>query len=134
MQAADHIEFSAERVSRTVRAYFLAIRAMDAEAFANSFAEDGTTYDPVGSAGVTGRDALREFFNSICKNFKSLSLTEDSIFVAGDSAAVKWTGTGTSTNGKDVKFEGIDVLEVNADGKIRTVRAYWNPAEMIAQL
>ena len=37
-------------------------------------------------------------------------------------------------NGKEVNFEGIDVFEVNADGKIQTVRAFWNPAEMIAQL
>ena len=123
-----------ERISRAVRAYFLAIRAMDADAIANTFAEDGTTYDPVGSPGVTGREAIREFFNSIFKNFKSAALTEDSIFVAGNGAAVKWTGKGTSANGKNVNFEGIDVFEVDADGKIRTVRAYWNPAEMIAQL
>ena len=127
-------QVSPERISRAVRAYFLAIRAMDAEAIANTFAEDGTTYDPVGSPGFTGRDAIREFFSSIFKNFKSVALTEDSIFVAGDGAAVKWTGKGTSANGKNVNFEGIDVFEVNADGKIRTVRAYWNPAEMIAQL
>jgi len=125
---------SPERISRTVRAYFLAIRAMDAEAFANTFAEDGTTYDPVGSEGITGREAIREFLISICKNFKSVALTEESIFVAGDGAAVKWAGKGTSANGRNVNFEGIDVFEVNADGKIRTLRAYWNPAEMIAQL
>ena len=127
-------QVSADRISRAVRAYFLAIRAMDPEAIASTFAEDGTTYDPVGSEGVTGRDAIREFFSSIYKNFKNVTLTEDSIFVAGDGAAVKWTGKGTSANGKNVNFEGIDVFEVDADGKIRTVRAYWNPAEMIAQL
>jgi steroid delta-isomerase len=88
----------------------------------------------VGSEGVTGREAIREFFSSILKNFKSVALNEDSIFVAGDGAAVKWTGKGTSANGRNVNFEGIDVFEVDADGKIRTVRAYWNPAEMIAQL
>jgi steroid Delta-isomerase len=123
-----------ERISRAVRAYFLAIRAMDPEAVAGTFAEDGTTYDPVGSPGVTGREAIREFFSSIFKNFKSAALTEDSIFVAGDGAAVKWTGKGTSANGKNVNFEGIDMFEGNAEGKIQTLRAYWNPAEMIAQL
>ena len=107
---------------------------MDPDAIASTFAEDGTTYDPVGSQGVTGRDAIREFFSSIYKNFKNVTLTEDSIFVAGDGAAVKWTGKGTSANGKSVNFEGIDVFEVDVNGKIRTVRAYWNPAEMIAQL
>ena len=123
-----------DRVSRVVQNYFLAIRAMDAEAFANSFAEDGTTYDPVGTPGITGRQGLREFFASICKNFKSVGLTEDSVFIAGNGAAVKWTGKGTSNSGREVRFEGIDVIEVNEDGKIQTVHAYWNPAEMIAQL
>ncbi|HVS20850.1 MAG TPA: nuclear transport factor 2 family protein [Pyrinomonadaceae bacterium] len=123
-----------DKISRAVRAYFLAIRAMDAEAWANTFAEDGTTFDPVGTPAITGRDALREFLQSICKNFKSVGLTEDSVFVAGNGAAVKWTGHGISSNGKEVKFEGVDVFEVNEDGKIQTVRAYWNPAEMIAQL
>ena len=125
---------SPDKISRAVRAYFLAIRAMDAEAFANTFAEDGTTFDPVGSPGITGRQGLREFFESICKNFKSVALNEDSIFVAGNGAAVKWTGSVTSNSGKEVRFEGIDFFEVNDDGKIQTIRAYWNPAEMIAQL
>jgi len=127
-------QVSPDRVSRVVRAYFLALRAMDAEAFANTFAEDGTTCDPMGAPPITGREGIREFFQSICKNFKSVSLEEDSIFVAGNGAAVKWSGKGTSNSGKEVKFEGIDVFEVNADGKIQNVWAYWNPAEMIAQL
>jgi steroid Delta-isomerase len=127
-------QISPDKISRAVRNYFLAIRAMDADAFANTFAEDGTTFDPVGTPGITGRAAIREFLESICKNFNTVGLTEDSIFVAGNGAAVKWTGHGTSSNGKEVKFEGVDVFEVNEDGKIQTVHAYWNPAEMIAQL
>ena len=127
-------QISPDRISRAVRGYFLAIRAMDAEAFANAFAEDGTTCDPMGAPPIVGRDGIREFFNSICKNFKSVGLTEDSVFVAGNGAAVKWTGKGTSTTGREVNFEGIDVFEINQDGKIQNVWAYWNPAEMIAQL
>jgi steroid delta-isomerase len=127
-------QISADRVSRAVRAYFLAIRAMDADAFANTFAENGTTCDPMGAPPITGRDALREFFQAICKNFNSVALTEEQVFVAGNGAAVKWTGQGTSINGKEVKFEGIDVFEISEDGKIQNVWAYWNPAEMIAQL
>jgi steroid Delta-isomerase len=127
-------QVSADRVSRAVRGYFLAIRAMDADAFANTFAENGTTCDPMGAPPISGRDALREFFQSICKNFKSVALTEDQVFVAGSGAAVKWTGHGTSISGKEVHFEGIDMFEVSEDGKIQNIWAYWNPAEMIAQL
>ena len=127
-------EVAPDKISRAVRAYFLAVRAMDPEAVASTFAEDGTTFDPVSSPGITGRDGIREFFQSIYKNFKSVGLTEDFVFVAGNGAAVKWTGSGTSINGSEVRFEGIDVFEVNEDGKIQTLRAYWNPAEMIGQL
>src|SRR5437762_9784655 len=121
-------QLSADRIARVVRAYFLAIRAMDPEAFANSFAEDGSTRDPVGTPPVTGRNAIRDFLTSICQNFKTVSLDEDSIFIAGNGAAVKWSGKGTSANGREVRFEGIDVIEVNSDGKIQNVWAYWNPA------
>jgi steroid Delta-isomerase len=127
-------QIPADRISRVVRGYFLAIRAMDPDAFANAFAEDGSTCDPFGTPPIVGRAGIREFFDSICKNFKSVSLTEDSVFVAGNGAAVKWSGKGTSTNGKEVKFEGIDIFEIDQDGKIQNVWAYWNPAEMIAQL
>ena len=45
-----------------------------------------------------------------------------------------WTGTGISKQGNKVRFEGIDVFDVNEAGKIRRLYAYWNPAEMVAQL
>lgn len=127
-------QIAPDRISRAVRGYFLAIRAMDPEAIANTFAADGATSDPMGAPPISGRDAVRGFFESVFKNFKSVALTEDSVFVAGNGAGVKWSGQGTSVNGKEVKFEGIDVFEVNQEGKIQNIWAYWNPAEMIAQL
>src|SRR5215510_10377577 len=114
-------------ISRAVRTYFLALRAMDVDAWVNSFAEDATSFDPVGSPAIEGHAALREFIESVIKNFKNVGLTENCVFVAGSGAAVKWTGTGTSITGKEVHFEGIDFIEVNEQGKIQTVYAYWNP-------
>lgn len=63
-----------------------------------------------------------------------MGLSEEQVFIAANSAAVKWTGRGVSKQGRDVHFEGIDVFEVNEAGKIQSLRAYWNPAEMMAQL
>jgi ketosteroid isomerase-like protein len=54
-------QISPDIISRAVRAYFLAIRAMDADALANNFAQDGTTFDPAGTPGITGRAAIRDF-------------------------------------------------------------------------
>ena len=125
---------SADVVARTIKEYFAALRAMDEKAWVNTFAADAVSYDPVGTPAIEGHDKLAEFFQTITAAFKEVGLTENEVFIAGNGAAVKWTGRGTSKAGKDVKFEGIDVFEFNEAGKIQTLHAYWNPAEMVAQL
>jgi steroid delta-isomerase len=115
---------SPEVVSKAVRAYFEATRAMDQEAWVSTFAEDAISYDPVGALPTAGHQKLRE----------EVGLSEDQIFVAGDGAAVKWTGRGISKQGRKVHFEGIDIFQINESGKIQTVHAYWNPAELLGQL
>jgi steroid delta-isomerase len=125
---------SSEIISRTVKEYFAALRAMDERAWVNTFAGDAVSYDPVGTPAIEGHEKLAEFFQTITAAFKEVGLTEDDVFIAGNGAAVKWTGRGTSNEGKKVHFEGIDVFEMNEAGKIQSLRAYWNPAEMVAQL
>ena len=125
---------SPEIISKAIKAYFAALRAMDQRAWVNTFAEDATSYDPVGAAPIVGHQKLGEFFETITAAFKEVGLTEDEVFIAGNGAAVKWTGRGKSKQGKDVRFEGIDVFEINEAGRIQTLHAYWNPAEMVAQL
>jgi steroid delta-isomerase len=123
-----------EVVSNAVRAYFAALRAMDKQAWVNTFATDAISYDPVGAPPTIGHQKLAEFFETITAAFKEVGLTEDEVFIAGNGAAVKWTGSGTSKQGRRVRFEGIDVFDVNEAGKIQTLHAYWNPAEMVGQL
>ena len=125
---------SPEVIAQTVKAYFAALRAMDQHAWVNTFAEDAVSHDPVGAPPINGHQKLGEFFQTITAAFKEVGLTEDQVFISGNSAAVKWTGKGTSKQGRAVHFEGIDVIVVNAAGKIETLHAYWNPAEMVAQL
>jgi steroid delta-isomerase len=125
---------SSEVVAKAVAEYFAAIRAMDQAAWVNTFAEDAISHDPVGAPAHEGHQKLREFFQSITAAFTEVGLTEDQVFVAGNSAAVKWTGSGISKQGNKVRFEGIDVFTINDAGKIQTLHAYWNPAGMVAQL
>ena len=125
---------SPEVIARTVKAYFEALRAMDQQAWVNTFAKEAISHDPVGALPINGHQKLAEFFQTITAAFKEVGLTEDHVFIAGNGAAVKWTGRGTSKQGRAVQFEGIDVFTINEAGKIETLQAYWNPAEMVAQL
>lgn len=125
---------SPEIISKAIKGYFAALRAMDQRAWVNTFAEDAISHDPVGAPPIVGHQRLGEFFETITAAFKEVGLTEDEIFIAGNGAAVKWMGRGKSKQGKDVRFEGIDVFEINEAGRIQTLHAYWNPAEMVGQL
>jgi steroid delta-isomerase len=125
---------SAEAISKVVGDYFRAIRDMNLEAWLATFAIDAVSHDPVGGQPLEGHDSLRQFFTGIAGAFETVGLTEDSVFVSGNEAAVKWTGHGIGKNGREVSFEGIDVFKFNMDGKIQTMWAYWNPAAMMAQL
>ena len=117
-----------------VAEYFAAIRAMDADRWVNIFAPDAVTHDPVGTPPVVGHEALRQFITSINTNFKMVSLTENGVFVCGNSAAAKWIGQASTHTGKSVTFEGIDVIDTNDEGKITLVRAFWDPTPLFAAL
>ncbi|MBI3940406.1 MAG: nuclear transport factor 2 family protein [Acidobacteria bacterium] len=121
-------------MQKIISEYFAAIRAMDCARWVATFAEDAVSYDPADSPPVRGHENLRRFFTAVTAAFQKVGLTEDHVFVVGNSAAVKWTGQGTGRNGRDVGFAGIDIIEVNPQGKIQTVRAYWDMAGMLARL
>jgi steroid Delta-isomerase len=119
---------------KLIQDYFAATRAMDVEGYLSAFALDAINHDPVGGTPLKGHDAMRQFFMGIVDLFERVGLTEEFVIVAGNEVAVKWRGEGISRNGKAVIFEGIDIFELNSDGLIQTLKAYWNPAEMMARL
>ena len=79
-----------------------------------------------------GHPALTAFADGIFSLFTNVGLTEQNVFLNGNTAAVKWIGTGTGKNGAAVTFEGVDVITVNEEGKISLVNAYWDPTPVIA--
>jgi steroid delta-isomerase len=107
---------------------------MDPERWVNVFALDAVSHDPVGTPPHTGHEALRKFISGMNAMSASIDLTEQSVYICGNSAAVKWLGKGRSHAGKEFSFEGIDVIDCNAEGKIVLVRAFWDPAPVMAAL
>ena len=125
---------SKEAIQSAVAAYLAASAAMDANAVADAFAPDGVSNDPAGTPPLEGRTAIRQFMEGTVTEARSVTTTPDQIFIAGDSAAFKWTVQLMTKNGRSVTFEGIDVIQVNDDGKIQSLHAYWDPAPVLAVL
>jgi steroid Delta-isomerase len=114
--------------------YFGAVSRMDVNAVGDAFAPDGVSHDPVGTPPHEGRDAIREFMQRRLGATERLAFTVEQIFVAGDSAAVKWTAQLTSKNGRSAGVEGIDVIHVNEHGKTQALHAYWDPTPVLSVL
>ncbi len=134
MERTEGKEMTAERIEQTVRQYFAGICAMDPDAWLAAFAADAVSHDPVGAPPLVGHAALRQAMQRLCDDVEQIGRYADAVFVAGNSAAIKWTGRCIGRNGRAVTFEGIDVLTMDVAGKIATVMTYWDPQAMRAEL
>jgi steroid delta-isomerase len=126
---------SPQMVQAIVQQYFAASRSPHkADAMAACFAETCMHQDPADAPILKSRAEVRQFLQAIADLFVSVELTEEFVSINGQAAAVKWIGHGISRNGAEVQFEGIDVFEINVEGMIQTLKAYWNPSALLAQL
>lgn len=115
---------STEKFQNIVDGYVEAFEKADLEIIRNMFAEDATVEDPVGTEAKVGIDAIVEFYTKAFEMGAKLSLTQP-IRVAGNSVAFAFDVTMG-----DMKISPIDVFELNAEGKVQTMRAYWGPENM----
>ena len=126
--------FPAEQVEQLISAYFTAMETMNPAGWAEIFAPDATIYDPVGTPATNPHQDSEKFFAILSAFLAQLQLSQNHVFVVGNSAAVKWTMTVTGKNGRPGETEGISTFEINAAGKIQTVSSYWDETALAAQL
>ena len=121
---------TAEQARATVERYIDRHTAGDIDGILDCFTDDAVAEDPVGTPPHVGREALRAFFegtHALCDRLE-LELT-GTIRVAGANAAFPMKAN--SHVGDDViGVEIIDVMTFADDGKITSMRAFWDPAEM----
>jgi ketosteroid isomerase-like protein len=95
------------------------------------FAEDGCVEDPVGPSGFDpegkghhGREAIAAFYDMTIANTESLEFLVDDVLVCGNECVNVGT-IRTTLAGNIIDAEGVFVYRVNEDGKIASLRAFW---------
>jgi steroid delta-isomerase len=120
---------SAEVLKKTLDTYFAAIAARNPERIASVFAPNGEIEDPVGSPIGHGQDEIAGLFASGVAALASyVEIKVLAALPSGNSIAAHWTMTARGKTGREVKAEGIDVLQVDAQGLIVRAEGYWNAA------
>jgi uncharacterized protein (TIGR02246 family) len=123
---------SPEQVRATVAAYVDAIHAKDRDAFLGLFAADAVTQDPVPGPLHQGGAAIAEWWDSMLAPLEKAEFDIRDLHVCGDQAAMVWSVTAAPPGMGAIRMKGVDVFTVTDDGKIRSMYAYWDPAEIVA--
>ena len=92
------------------------------------FADDAYQEHPVGNEPNIGIKAIRDFYEHVLASDIRAELTGD-FRCAGNSVAFPFEVT-IVMEGARFKLEVIMVFEINEEGKIKIMKAYWGPENL----
>ena len=118
-----------------------AVQAKDREAWLSLFADDAVVQDPVGVSfldetgeGHRGLTAIGAFFDANIAPVQDIRFELHDSFAAGDEVANVATIHMTLEGGATTRCEGVFVYRVRDDGKLVSLRAFWEVDRMLATM
>ena len=102
------------------------------EKIASLFADDAEINNVVTIENSLDLKA-REFWAKYRANFRQVNSEFSNKIYGENNAALEWTTTGTNTDGGEIEYKGVSILEIEND-KITRFFAYFNPGKLGEQL
>lgn len=119
------MSFEPDVLQGFVQRYLDAVSSGSADDVAALYAEDATLEDPVGGGEVhIGRQAIAGFYKNLAGADVKAELL--SFRSGGTEAAFVFA----ITVGGAMRIEPIEIMTFDADGLIRSMKAYWGPADI----
>ena len=121
----------AATIRATVEAYCAAFTAGDQDAYVALFAPDAWIEDPVGTPRDEGHEAIAGVLRPVAARWPSRSSCARPDRCAWRSGECAFPMQARPVIGGDTYVvDIIDVMTFDDAGKITTMRAFWDPAEM----
>jgi steroid delta-isomerase len=124
---------SAQQIQATMARYVELVDAGDIDAIVALYAEDAVVEDPVGKAPLQGIEAIARFYR------EGLGAMKVSASLTGPVRATH-NGCGAMPFRVDMEWGGqpcslhvIDVMEFDAEGRIRSMKAFWSEVNVTAR-
>jgi steroid delta-isomerase len=120
----------ADTIRATIDRYTSSFGARDKDALLACFAADAWIEDPVGTAKRVGHDGIGAFFDETSGMADSIELRRTGpVRTAAGEAAFPMQARPV-IGGTTFCVDIIDVMTFDDAGRITTMRAFWDPAEM----
>ncbi|MEC3957206.1 nuclear transport factor 2 family protein [Nocardia sp. CDC153] len=110
-----------------VEQYVKLVATGPTSAVVDLYAEDAVVEDPIGTPERRGHEAIGELYKALENLDRETEL--HTVKVAGNQVAAHFTLV-TVSNGHRMTLSPIDVMELNDEGKIISMRAYWSPEDL----
>jgi len=113
--------------------YLRLVAAGDVEGIVAMMADDVSVEDPVGGPAAThvvGRDRVRSFFAKGFERSRPRPIATGPVRTTAGNEAVMPFRLILKLDGADKEVDVIDVMTFDDRGKIKSLRAFWNAAEI----
>lgn len=97
------------------------------------FADDAEVGNVTLTESFSGADGAKEFWTNYRKTFGEVKSEFHNKIHSENVSALEWTSVGTSSNGGEINYDGVSVLEFDGE-KIKRFFAYFNPAKLGHQI
>ncbi len=114
-----------EQVKAVAEAYIAASNANDKPAVLAQFAPDVVWFDPVGQPPHVGLDGVGAFYDQTRTLADKVEMKLNDVIVCGAEAAMILEIHVTIGDGGMI-MDCVETLEVNDDGRIANMKAYWD--------
>lgn len=116
-----------EAVVARVRRFYQVLQQAEPTDVREGLAEDAVLHNPVGFPPLQGRDRVMEFFDRLHRMVREFELQMEPLLIVpgGNEAAVRLAVTLTR-DGERHQLERIDVIRLDAGGRIAEMRVYWD--------
>jgi steroid delta-isomerase len=116
------------------RASMAAVEARDRQSWLDLFTEDAIVEDPIGPSpfdpegrGHRGIEAIAVFYDTVIAANDSVTFTIRQSFLCGEEAANVGVIRIQFPGGTTVEVDGVYIYRRSPDGKIASLRAFWEP-------
>src|SRR3954469_13595610 len=118
-----------EQVRAAVDRYVQTFSSGDRDGWLANFATDAVHVDPATAPPNVGREAIGAFWDNTYQLTEKIDLDVHDVIVAGNEAVMVFTINARGAGG-GVQIDAVDVFEIDDDGHICGMKAYFDPTRM----